>query len=214
MANTNGHRWSKFFWADWQDDPCLRMCSFAAQGLWMRMLCVMHTTSQTGYLLVNGKSPTLRQMVSLCGGSEKEVKQLLGELEGNGVFSRDDKGIIFCRRMVKDAAASDVGKTFAERRWGKHNPNGPPNGSPNGSHGGSPNREPTKEPNAKNLEAEEEKESPPVSPPRGGTPGRRGRRPFRNGFVELIVNEGMPSQAEDHRNHVLAFLEKFHAAGG
>lgn len=33
-------RWAKFFWADWAGDNCLSLCTLAAQGLWMRLLCI------------------------------------------------------------------------------------------------------------------------------------------------------------------------------
>jgi hypothetical protein len=35
---------------------------------------------------------------------EKEVKKLLSELESAGVFSRDEQGIIYSRKMVRDVA--------------------------------------------------------------------------------------------------------------
>jgi hypothetical protein len=38
----------------------------------------------------------------LTGVAEREVERLLDELSQNGVFSRDVKGRIFCRRMVRD----------------------------------------------------------------------------------------------------------------
>ena len=39
---SNGQRWSKFWWGDWQNDKALRLCSIGARGLWMEMLCIAH----------------------------------------------------------------------------------------------------------------------------------------------------------------------------
>ena len=50
-----GTIWTKFFWQDWAADPALRMCSFAAQGLWMRVLCLAAEADPIGYVVVNGK---------------------------------------------------------------------------------------------------------------------------------------------------------------
>jgi hypothetical protein len=119
MSNTNGHRWSKFWWHDWDTDRGLRSCSFGAQGLWMRLLCVMHDADPVGYLVVNGRPPSLRQIVDMCGGTAQEVAKLMRELESNGVFSRAMPGkVIYNRRMVRDSALSEAG-----RQWGKQGGN-------------------------------------------------------------------------------------------
>lgn len=163
MPNGNGHHWSKFWWKDWDADEGLKMCCFAAQGLWMRLLCIMHKANPIGHLLVNGRSPNPRQIVALCGGNEKEIRQLLDELEENGVFSRNDDGVIFSRRMVRDAVASDAGREFVARRWNGNDPNGTPNTPPNRVPTERPKRppkkDPTPEPITKKLEADSEAEA-------------------------------------------------------
>ena len=111
---SNGHRWSKFWWQDWQGDTALRGCSYAARGLWMEMLCIAHEAERCGHLLINGKQPTAQKLATITGGTEKEVSRLLAELEGEGVFSRADDGTIYCRRMVRDKTAAE---TF--QAWGK-----------------------------------------------------------------------------------------------
>ena len=92
--------WLKFFPTDWRADPALRMCSLAARGLWMEMLCVMHEAEPYGTLRVNGRAVTDRQLTALAGG---EVEALLAELEEAGVFSRESDGTIYSRRMQRDA---------------------------------------------------------------------------------------------------------------
>ena len=49
--------WSKFEWQKWEAEPTLKLCSLGAQGLWMRLLCVM--AQEDGYLLVNGRAPSV-----------------------------------------------------------------------------------------------------------------------------------------------------------
>jgi len=158
MSNGNGHSWSKFFWRDWQSESALRLCDLAAQGFWMRMLCLMHEADKVGCLLVNGARPEPKEMAVIFGCTEREAIKHLATLEKNRVFSRHEDGTIYCRRMVKDAATSEVGREFAAKRWKGPHPNGSPNGSPNGRPNGLANGAPTGIPNAKNLEAEEEAE--------------------------------------------------------
>ena len=94
--------WMKFFPADWRSDPALRMCSLASRGLWMEMLCVMHEASPRGYLVVNGKPMQERQIASLAGCAIDETRQYLDELRDAGVFSHDEHGTIYSRRMVRE----------------------------------------------------------------------------------------------------------------
>lgn len=103
-------RWSKFWWADYERDPALRVCSLAAQGLWMRMLCFMHEGEPYGHLTLNGKPPTTKRLAAMVGKPEKEVAVALAELEEEGVFSRTEAGVIWSRRMDADHKASVKGR--------------------------------------------------------------------------------------------------------
>lgn len=105
MANP----WVKFYTSDWRSDPALRMCSLAARGLWVELICLMHEASPYGHLLVNGLSPTDAQLGVLVGASPDEIAAMLGELESAGVFSRTRAGVIYSRkltRMAKKAATA------------------------------------------------------------------------------------------------------------
>lgn len=128
--------WSKFFWSDWEADQGLRLCSLAAQGLWMRMLCVCAKGDPKGYLAINGQPLGSTDVARLCGITADEAESLMDELDRNGVFSRDRRGWVYSRRMIRDAKKSAAGKKFAKRRWGQppedKGGNPRPNGSPNG----------------------------------------------------------------------------------
>lgn len=125
-----GTVWSKFFWSDWSNDPALRICSLAAQGLWMRMLCIAAEADPTGYVTVNGRPLGVTDIARLAGVTETECESLLAELDRNGVFSRDRKGAIYSRRMVRDAKTAkknrengkkggnpSIGKDKANSEW-------------------------------------------------------------------------------------------------
>lgn len=101
--------WLKFYTTDWRADPALRVCSLAARGLWIDLICVMHEATPYGHLLVNGRRPTDAQVAVLVGTSPAEFAALLGELETAGVFSRTKDGTIYSRkltRMAKKAATA------------------------------------------------------------------------------------------------------------
>ncbi|HDA7904193.1 TPA: hypothetical protein O5V80_002738, partial [Staphylococcus aureus] len=59
--------WMKFYPSDWRADPMLRLCSMAARGLWVEMLCIMHEATPYGTLLVNGRRLDKKQLAALVG---------------------------------------------------------------------------------------------------------------------------------------------------
>jgi hypothetical protein len=65
----------------------------------MDLLCVAAVNS--GYVLIGGTPPSTTDIARLVGEPAEVVSDLLSELEKKGVFSRDRKGRIYCRRMIK-----------------------------------------------------------------------------------------------------------------
>ena len=92
----------QFYPADWRKDPGLRACSMAARGLWIELMCIAHESDEYGVLALNGRAMSPEQIARLVGESIKATVTLLKELEEAGVFSRDDKGAIYSRRMRAD----------------------------------------------------------------------------------------------------------------
>ncbi len=96
----------QFYPGDWLQDASLRSVGLAAQGLWMNILCLMHQSPTYGYLLagdkVNHKVISKVDLARIIGTTIDEVSALIIELEQVGVFSKDDRGCLFSRRMVRD----------------------------------------------------------------------------------------------------------------
>jgi hypothetical protein len=179
----------------------------------------MHEAEPVGHLLVNGRQPSLRQIASIAGATQKEVMPLMAELEEAGVYSRTKDGVIYCRRMVRDAAASEEGREHIAKRWANRGPNSPPNRGPTNK----PNGEATRGPNTLEAEAEAEaEEEPPYphavgegTPAEPGTPPRRRANgtnpratgtnprsrpaeiPWRSGAIQLVYEEGMAAKAAE-----------------
>ena len=115
-ASKRRMQWSKWHWDDWARDPGLRASSYAAKGLWMDLLCQMDASRERGFLLIGDRVPTGAEIARMVGGEARAVVRLMRELEANGVFSRDSRGAIFCRRMVRDCA--DLQQNIADGRLG------------------------------------------------------------------------------------------------
>lgn len=98
----------QFYPADWRKEPTLSACSLAARGLWIELVCIAHESEEYGHLSINGKAMTPQQLARMVGESPTTTVKLIAELEAAGVFSRDERGIVFSRRMVKDERIRNV----------------------------------------------------------------------------------------------------------
>jgi len=100
--------WTKWYWAEYRAADGLRLCSLAAQGLWMRMLSVMATSTRKGYLLLNGKAVSPLALASLANSGIEEIQILITELRSRKVFSETRSGLIFNRRMARESRLSEI----------------------------------------------------------------------------------------------------------
>ena len=103
--------WLKFFPARWLGDMELRTCGFAARGLWIDLLAVMHDSSEPGRLLVGGRPATDAQLARRLGADRRTISTLLQQLQEAGVLHRDEHGAIVSRRMLQ--AHTDAAKARA-----------------------------------------------------------------------------------------------------
>lgn len=108
----------QFYPGDWLRDP-VAGCSLQAQGLWLRMMFLMHDSDRYGYLSCNGVAIPSEAITRRCScDSLRQYTTLLAELSAAGVPSKTTDGIIFSRRMVKDAKdrAANAGRQAAHRK--------------------------------------------------------------------------------------------------
>lgn len=103
----------QFYPGDWLRDD-VAGCSLGAQGLWLRMMILMHDSDRYGYLAKNGVPIPPATIAQRCGTSLEQYTTLLAELDTHGVPSRTDDGTIFSRRMVRDAKAREEARTYGK----------------------------------------------------------------------------------------------------
>lgn len=94
----------------------------------------MHTAEPYGHLLVNGRPVTETQLANLTGIPQDQIPILLGELDNAGVYTRNAKGVIYSRRMTRDASkaakCSRAGKSGGGNPTFKGDPKGEYKGHP------------------------------------------------------------------------------------
>lgn len=98
---------SQVYWNDLLHD--LMPLSDAARGLWITMLCYMALSPQKGKLVwQNGAVWTEEDVLAVSQLGKKSFKLVFLELTQKSVFSFDENGAIYNRRMVRDAELSRI----------------------------------------------------------------------------------------------------------
>jgi len=82
--------------------------------LWIEMICYMHQGTPYGYMKVNHMVIHSANLARMIGATLSETEGWLSELKNAGVYSVDDDGAIFSKRMIRDEevrkARADGGK--------------------------------------------------------------------------------------------------------
>ena len=81
----------------------------------MNMLCLAAEADPIGHVTIGRRPVSSTDLARLTGVSEQEVESLVAELERNGVFSRTSTGVIYSRRMVRDARVSAANSRNGKR---------------------------------------------------------------------------------------------------
>lgn len=138
----------QFYPGDWKRDAGVQSLSFEERGVWFEMMLLMFESAERGKLVFGSGTPMPEDAVARSLGLDRQrYVQILRKLLDYGVASKDEKtGIIFCRRMVRDAELSkkraECGKLGgnpnllnqnSSKRKAKSNQNGKQNPTPSSS---------------------------------------------------------------------------------
>lgn len=91
----------QFYTGDWLKDPALTLCTPAARGVWMDLICAMHESDRSGKLC-----GTREQLARVARCSTVEFAQALSELQATGaadVTERNGAVTVENRRMKREA---------------------------------------------------------------------------------------------------------------
>jgi len=98
---------TRWFFNDWDNEPGMRFCSLAAQGLWFKMLGLAARSREYGVVLT-GNHPSLRTdlpalLAPSSGETAETIDKLIEDLVIFKVASVDQGGRVINRRMVREA---------------------------------------------------------------------------------------------------------------
>ncbi len=94
----------QFYPGDWLKDAALRICSPAARGIWVDLLCLLHECPQRGVFRVKNGSKTVPVSIKKVSKSIAGCKpKMIQELIDNGVVhvARKD-GALYSKRLIRD----------------------------------------------------------------------------------------------------------------
>lgn len=111
--------WFPFEPQKWLSDEKVSACSLSTQGVWIRILCKMHSCEPRGYFLVNGIIPDSKLAAKIIGITEEEYVNAASELDLFGVWSRDNNGAVYNRRMVRQEQKREHEKQLDRERQKK-----------------------------------------------------------------------------------------------
>lgn len=107
-SKVDGRPAVQWYVKDYLSDANLAACSLAAQGLWVRMLCLMYQAPERGCLVfLDGRDAVqpvgLGRLAQLVGHPLAEVSALVDELVREGAAGIEPSGMIYNRRMRREA---------------------------------------------------------------------------------------------------------------
>ena len=92
----------QFYPSDWLNSLDLRQCSALSRALWIDMICLMHEGQPYGHLRTAAGNIEIGFLARISGITTAQVVHCLSELKSFGIYSVDDQGTLFSRRMVRD----------------------------------------------------------------------------------------------------------------
>lgn len=91
---------------DWRKDSGVQALDYEARGVWFELIQFMYESERRGYLTLNGKKYPDEALAQALGLPLEKTKQILTKILDYGVASKNDQGVMYCRRMVRDADLS------------------------------------------------------------------------------------------------------------
>ena len=123
----------QFYPGDWKKDPGVQALSYEERGVWLELLLLMFESSRRGKLIFPNGTPITEDAVARMLGLDKQrYSSIQRKLLEYGVASIEpETGVLYCRRMVRDAELSkkraEAGKLGGNPNLLNQNPSKPPN---------------------------------------------------------------------------------------
>ncbi len=92
----------QFYPGDWRKDPGVQALDYESRGIWFEILLLMFESKERGRLLLNGQPMPVDALSRFLGLDNQKAIKTLTKLVEYGVISKDEKGVFYSRRMIRD----------------------------------------------------------------------------------------------------------------
>ena len=92
----------QFYPADWRKDPGVQALDYFEKGVWLELLFIMFESKNRGFLEINGQKIETKMLAKMLGLTAKKTQKILNTLAYFDVYSVNENGVIYSRRMVSD----------------------------------------------------------------------------------------------------------------
>ncbi|MCD9188265.1 MAG: hypothetical protein LUM44_17750 [Pyrinomonadaceae bacterium] len=103
-------------------------CSIGAQGLWFRLMILMHDSERAGYLCLNGEAMPSKIAAIKCAVTLDEYETFLAELMSVNAFATSRENIIYSPELVAQEQDRAKNAERQKRYKDNHKSNGRGNG--------------------------------------------------------------------------------------
>ncbi len=92
----------QFYPGDWRKDPGVQALDYESRGIWFEILLLMFESQERGRLLLNGQPMPIEALCRFLGLDNQKTTKTLTKLTEYGVVSKDENGVFYSRRMIRD----------------------------------------------------------------------------------------------------------------
>ena len=116
---------TNWFWSDWSGDQAVRRLTPAERGVWIDLLALAAVGNPKGYVCDAKRKPVALEEIARFTNCPDlgQLAALIDAIVAKGAASRDRRGRLFSRRMVRDAKLaairSENGKKGIDAKLGK-----------------------------------------------------------------------------------------------
>lgn len=100
---------------DWNEDAKLKMCSYRAQGLWIRLINTSYDMPEKGVFRFQKRPLNKSEILNLLPGKNATKRKAFDELVKWDIIKQFDDKSFYCKRLYKDMRLRDIRKAAGKK---------------------------------------------------------------------------------------------------
>lgn len=93
---------------DWNENAKLKMCSYSAQGVWIRLVNTSYDMPVKGVFSMSNRPLKRHEVLELLPGKTRVKRKAFDELVKWGVIKQRDDNTFYCKRLYEDMRLREI----------------------------------------------------------------------------------------------------------